>query len=254
MDFSFQVIAVSVVAVGVIGFMKGAFGGGFAIIGIPLLALVMDPIKAGSLLAPIFVATDFYAFRYWRPRTWSRPDLAYLVPGLLAGVLAGYFVLRHVNRHFVEILMAVTTLLFAWLWWRGGAAVGERPRSKNKALLAGSASGITTMVAHSGGPPLAIYLLPLGLSKEMYGGTTSMFFTIGNLLKAGPWLAVGELTAGFWGLVAICLPAAFFGVWAGWRLHHRLNQAQMVRACYGLLVVTATKLLWDGVAGALGWG
>jgi len=86
MDFSFQVIAVSVLAVGVIGFMKGAFGGGFAIIGIPLLALVMDPIKAGSLLAPIFVATDFYAFRYWRPRTWSRPDLAYLVPGLLVGV------------------------------------------------------------------------------------------------------------------------------------------------------------------------
>lgn len=128
---------------------------------------------------------------------------------------------------------------------------GQRPRSKNKALLAGSASGITTMVAHSGGPPLAMYLLPLGLSKEMYGGTTSMFFTIGNLLKAGPWLAVGELTAGFWGLVVICLPAAFFGVWAGWRLHHRLNQAQMVRACYGLLVVTAVKLLWDGVAGAI---
>lgn len=254
MDFSFQVIAVSVVAVGVIGFMKGAFGGGFAIIGIPLLALVMDPIKAGSLLAPIFVATDFYAFRYWRPRTWSRPDLAYLVPGLLVGVVAGYVVLRHVNRHVVEILMAVTTLLFAWLWWRGGAVAGQRPRSKNKALLAGSASGITTMVAHSGGPPLAMYLLPLGLSKEMYGGTTSMFFTIGNLLKAGPWLAVGELTAAFWGLVAICLPAAFFGVWAGWRLHHRLNQAQMVRACYGLLVVTAVKLLWDGVAGVMSWG
>jgi uncharacterized membrane protein YfcA len=254
MDFNFSVVAMAVLAVGVIGFMKGAFGGGFAIIGIPLLALVMDPIKAGSLLAPIFVATDLYAFQYWRPRTWSRPDLAYLVPGLLAGVLAGYFVLRDVNRHVVEILMAVTTLLFAWLWWRGRSTVQSRPRSKNKALLAGGASGITTMVAHSGGPPLAMYLLPLGLSKEVYAGTTSMFFTIGNLLKAGPWLAVGELSWGFWSLVAICLPAAFFGVWAGWRLHHRLNQAQMVRLCYGLLVVTATKLLWDGVAGVLRLG
>ena len=32
----------------VIAFMKGSFGGGFAIIGIPLLALVMDPLTAGG--------------------------------------------------------------------------------------------------------------------------------------------------------------------------------------------------------------
>jgi hypothetical protein len=249
MSLDVQVVAVALLAVGVIGFMKGAFGGGFAIIGIPLLALVMDPIAAGSLLAPLFVAMDVFALRYWRPRTWSRPDLLWLLPGLLAGVFAGYFVLRHVNRHAVEILMALTTLLFAWLWWRGGATVVARPRSNGKALLAGGASGITTMVAHSGGPPLAMYLLPLGLSKEVYGGTTSMFFTIGNLLKAGPWLAVGELSRGYWSLVALCVPAAFVGVWAGWRLHHRLNQAQMYRLCYGLLVATATKLLWDGVTG-----
>lgn len=251
MDLNFYVVAMSLLAVGVIGFMKGAFGGGFAIIGIPLMALVMDPITAGSVLAPVFVAMDLFALRYWKPRTWSRPDLAWLVPGLLVGVAAGYVVLRQVDRHFVEVLMAVTTLLFAWLWWRGGASVTARPRSSGKALLAGGASGITTMVAHSGGPPLAMYLLPLGLSKEVYGGTTSMFFTIGNLLKAGPWLAVADLSRGYWGLVAMSLPAAFVGVWAGWRLHHRLNQAQMYRLCYGLLVVTAVKLLWDGIAGYL---
>lgn len=69
MSLDVQVVAVALLAVGVIGFMKGAFGGGFAIIGIPLLALVMDPIAAGSLLAPLFVAMDVFALRYWRPRT-----------------------------------------------------------------------------------------------------------------------------------------------------------------------------------------
>jgi uncharacterized membrane protein YfcA len=77
-----QVIFLSMTAVMAIGFMKGAFGGGFAIIGSPLLALVMDPIKAGSLLAPLFVAMDLFALRFWRPHTWSRPDLALLLPGL----------------------------------------------------------------------------------------------------------------------------------------------------------------------------
>ena len=245
------VISVSMAAVMAIGFMKGAFGGGFAIIGIPLLALVMDPIKAGSMLAPLFVAMDLFALRFWRPNTWSKPDLALLVPGLVVGIIAGYVLLEHVDRHIVEILMALTTLYFAYLWLRGKGAGVAQERSQGKAVLAGTASGVTTMVAHSGGPPLAMYLLPLGLSKEVYAGTTSMFFTIGNLLKAGPWIAVGRFEGGLLTLMLICLPAAFFGVWAGWKLHGRLNQQQLYRICYGLLVITAFKLLWDGVVGYL---
>ena len=51
--------------------------------------------------------------------------------------------------------------------------------------------------------------------------------------------------------MAICLPAIPTGVWLGRRLHAKLDQRQMYRACYGLLVVTAMKLLWDGVSGYL---
>ena len=47
---------------------------------------------------------------------------------------------------------------------------------------------------------------------------------------------------------SLAIPA---GVWLGWRLHGTLDQRQIYRACYGLLVVTALKLLWDGVSGYL---
>jgi hypothetical protein len=40
-------------------------------------------------------------------------------------------------------------------------------------------------------------------------------------------------------------------VWAGYRLHDHLSQHGHYRACYGLLIVTALKLLWDGVRGYL---
>ena len=46
----------------------------------------------------------------------------------------------------------------------------------------------------------------------------------------------------------LAIPA---GVWLGWRLHGALDQRQIYRVCYGLLVVTAAKLLWDGVSGYL---
>jgi hypothetical protein len=242
-------IAVAFAAVFLICFMKGAFGGGFSIVGIPLLSIVMDPVTAGGLLAPLFIAMDLFALRYWKPSTWSKPDLALLLPGLVIGIACGYLVFRYLDHRMIAIVMAVTTLIFVGVWFAGGGDVSIRPRSTPKAITAGFASGVTTMVAHSGGPPLAMYLLPLGLTKEIYAGTTSLFFTIGNATKAVPWLLLVRPTARVWELMAICLLAMPAGVWLGWRLHGRLDQRQIYRACYGLLVVTALKLLWDGVSG-----
>ena len=78
-------LAVAALCVLIISFTKGAFGGGFAIIGIPLLALVMDPLVAGAFLAPLFCVGDVVALRYWRPSTWSRPDLQLSCPPSLSG-------------------------------------------------------------------------------------------------------------------------------------------------------------------------
>ncbi|MGF6254962.1 sulfite exporter TauE/SafE family protein [Ensifer sp. LBL] len=249
MELTPATVLVAFAGVFLISFMRGAFGGGFAIIGIPLLSTVMDPVTAGGLLAPLFIAMDLYALRYWKPSTWSKPDLVLLVPGLVIGIGIGYFVFRALDHRAIAILMAGITLAFVGLWFIRGAEVTPHPRSRPKAVAAGFTSGITTMVAHSGGPPLAMYLLPLGLSKEIYAGTTSLFFTVGNATKLVPWLLLSQPSGGTWTLMALCLLTIPVGVWSGWRLHGVLDQRQVYRACYGLLVVTALKLLWDGVSG-----
>lgn len=251
MDLTLATVVVAFCGVFLISFMRGAFGGGFAIVGIPILSLVMDPVTAGGLLAPLFVATDLFALRYWKPSTWSKPDLARLLPGLVIGIGIGYALFRSLDPRAIAIVMAATTLIFVGLWFMRGGEVTVQPRSSAKAVAAGLASGITTMVAHSGGPPLAMYLLPLGLSKQRYAGTTSLFFTVGNVLKAAPWLFLARPTGAVWTLMAACLLAIPSGVWLGWRLHATLDQRQLYRACYGLLIVTSLKLLWDGVSGYL---
>ncbi|MCG5479874.1 MAG: sulfite exporter TauE/SafE family protein [Ensifer alkalisoli] len=244
-------VLVAFAGVFLICFMKGAFGGGFAIVGIPLLSIVMDPATAGGLLAPLFVAMDLYALRYWKPSTWSRPDLILLLPGLVIGIGLGFLLFRFLDHRAIAIMMAMITLIFVGMWFAGGGKVTVRPRSVPRAIAAGLTSGTTTMVAHSGGPPLAMYLLPLGLSKEIYAGTTSLFFTVGNATKALPWLLLVKPSGNLWTLMAICLLAVPAGVWLGWRLHEQLDQRQLYRACYGLLVATALKLLWDGISGYL---
>jgi len=251
MNLTLTTVLIAFAGVFLICFMKGAFGGGFSIVGIPLLSFVMDPVTAGGLLAPLFIAMDLFALRYWKPSTWSKPDLKLLLPGLVIGIGLGYLLFRVLDHRAVAILMAVVTLVFVGLWFFGDPKVIIAPRSTPKAVAAGLASGVTTMVAHSGGPPLAMYLLPLGLTKEVYAGTTSLFFTVGNATKAVPWLLLTRPSGNEWIVMAICLFAIPTGVWVGWRLHSRLDQQQVFRACYGLLVMTALKLLWDGVSGYL---
>jgi len=209
----------------------------------------MDPISAGALLAPLFIVMDIAALYYWRPGTWSKIDLMVLLPGLACGIALGFLVMTVIDRNAVAIVVALTTLAFTGLWFRGGGRIVERPRSTPKALIAGTASGLTSMVAHSGGPPIAMYLLTLGLPKAVYAGTSSSFFAVGNVMKAIPWLALAQPTAELWTLMGLCLPVIPLGVWAGYRLHQRLDQKQLYRLCYSLLAVTALKLLWDGLRG-----
>jgi uncharacterized protein len=249
LELSIGTILISLLSVFLIAFMRGAFGGGFAIIGIPMLSIVMDPLTAGALLAPLFIAMDVFALRYWKPSTWSKPDLAVLLPSLALGIGLGFLALSAIDRRAVAVVMALITLLFTALWFLSGGQVSVYPRSTAMAIVAGVSSGVTTMVAHSGGPPLAIYLLRLGMAKEIYAGTTSLFFTVANAMKVLPWLLLIKPANSVWALMGICVLAIPTGIWAGWTLHQRLDQRQLYRACYALLVVTSFKLLWDGVSG-----
>ena len=48
MDLTIATVLIAFAGVFLICFMKGAFGGGFSIVGIPLLSFVMDPVTAGA--------------------------------------------------------------------------------------------------------------------------------------------------------------------------------------------------------------
>ena len=234
-----------------IAFVKGAFGGGFGLVGIPLLSLVMDPITAGAVIAPLFIPQDLVALRYYPPRTWSMPDLAVLVPTMIVGIAIGTVALTLLDARVVAIVIGVVSLAFAALWFAGGQTIAAHPRNTWLAALAGTASGIATMIAHSGSPPVTSYLLRLGHSKEVFVGTLAIYFAIGNIVKVGPWLVLAQPSRALWMLIALCVPTAMVGVWIGWLLHQRIEQKRLYQACYVLLVITSLNLLWQGIRGYL---
>jgi len=235
------------------GIGKGAFGGGLAILGIPLLALVVDPLQAAIMVALLVAAMDLVAIGSFGASTWSKRDLAWLIPGLITGIAIGYAVFLIVDARIVTLTIGLITLAFTGHWFLRGrvAPPGQLPVSPPLALLAGTASGFTTFVAHAGGPPVAMYLLARGLSKTAFVGTTIAFFMLGNLLKLPPYLALGlKQPQALWAALAL-LPAAPIGVWIGRWLHERLDQKRLFFACYLLLAVAALKLTADAALALL---
>ena len=110
LDPTFLLIGLATTFVIAVG--KGAFGGGLAMLGIPLLSLAIDPIDAAIIVAPLVAFMDLFALRAFGPATWSKPDLAWLLPGLAAGIGIGAAVFALVDPRIVALLIAAITLLF----------------------------------------------------------------------------------------------------------------------------------------------
>jgi uncharacterized protein len=140
-------------AVFVMALSKGAFGGGLAIIGVPMLSLVMSPIEAAIVVAPLVSFMDFFALNSFGPKTWSKPDLTWLVPGLLVGIAIGYVFFALVDPRLVTLAIGAVTIAFAADYFLRGMrrVAGERPVAPLLGLFAGTVSGFTTFIAHAGG-------------------------------------------------------------------------------------------------------
>lgn len=238
---------VGLAAIFLVAFGKGAFGGGLAILGIPLLALVIPPLEAAIIVALLVAFMDVFALQAFGRQNMSWPDLRLLLPGLVTGLVLGWLVFTHVDPGIVTLVIGLVTLGFTAHWFLRGrsAPPGTMAPHPGLGLAAGAASGFTTFVAHAGGPPVAMYLLRRGLDKSALAGTTVAVFTLGNLLKLPPYLQLGlAAPQTFWAALALA-PVVPLGVWAGKLLHDRVDQRRLFFWCYCLLGVAALKLIVD---------
>jgi len=236
--------AVAIPAVILTGVSKGGIGaaGGFSV---PLLSLVISPVQAAAIMLPILILMDvigLYAYR----RDWHRGIMRVIMPAGLVGIGLGWATFKYLDDDWIRVLLGLIACGFvAWNVVAGLPPPAQPSRLKGYACAAGS--GFTSFVAHAGGPPLAIYLLPMRLDKALYVGTTIVFFTAINAAKIVPYLLLGLLDAQNLGTATVLLPVAVAGILLGIWVRKRLSTLWFYRVAYTLMFVTGAKLLWDGV-------
>lgn len=244
--------ALALPAILIAGISKGGFGGGLVVMAVPLMALVVSPQQAAAVMLPILIAMDVVAVWAYR-QAWHKDLIKFLLPAAAIGILAGWASFGLLDAGLVRLLLGVIAITFTLDYWfgrgrrSGPARIPDRLWGGMWAMI----GGFTSFVAHAGGPPLNVYLLPKGLDKRRFVGTVAVFFAGVNVLKLVPYAMLGQFHAANLTTSLVLLPLAPVGIWVGLWMQKRVSDRVFYKVCYTLLFVTGCKLGYDGVSSVL---
>ena len=235
-------------AVALVGLSKGGLGGAFALMGVPVLALVMPPVQAAALLLPLLLMMDAVSLWVWRGFS-HRGTLVAMLPAAIVGIGVGGLTAAVTPEGLVRLIVGVVALGFALrsVWpTRPGAA---RKPSRWSAWFWGAIAGFTSFVAHAGGPPYQVHTLPLRLDPRVYTGTAVIFFAVVNLVKVLPYAALGQFDMRTLVSAAVLLPLAAVAVLVGAALVRRMRAEVFYPFMIAMVALVGLRLVYDGVRG-----
>ena len=224
------------------------------------MSLVISPIQAAGIMLPIMIPMDFLSIWVYRKR-WDGKNLALLIPAATVGITIGGLTANLVNDQIVRLLVGIIAVVFTLHRARGlylrrmAKASGQearKPPNKVWGAFWGTCAGFTSFLAHAGSPPYQVYVIPQGLSKEIYAGTSVMFFAAANAIKLIPYGMLGQLSVTNLSVSAALLPLVPVGVFLGVWINRRLPEKTFFAIILASIFLVGLKLIWDGVSTLLG--
>lgn len=239
--------AAALPAVFINGVSKGGFGSGLGFVSVPLMALTVPVTEAAAIMLPILCVMDLAALWAYR-RSWDRENMKIMLPAGLAGLVLGALTFRYINEAGLKLILGTVAVGFVLYHWSDAARrLTKTQPSKAKGYFWCCVAGYTSMVAHAGGPPMSVYLLPQRLDKALLAGTAVVFFSVMNYVKLVPYFWLGLFDAHNLTTAAALAPIGVLGIVAGVWVRKRISEALFYRLCYVFLLATGGKLLYDSV-------
>ncbi len=239
-------IATAALAALLVGLSKGGMSN-MGVLGTPVLALVISPVKAAALLLPIFVVSDMFGLWAYR-REFDRRNLFILIPAAMVGIFVGWATASRVSDQIVGAMIGVVGVAFTLNAWRlRKRPLAPKPADVPRGLFWGTIMGFSSFVSHSGGPPFQVYVLPQKLPPTVFAGTSTIAFAVVNAVKLLPYWALGQFNADNIETAALLMPIAIAGTFIGVRLVRVLPQKVYFDFVQVMLFLVSVKLIVDAV-------
>ena len=218
---------------------------GLGILSIVSVAAVIPARASTGLILPMLIIGDIFAVSYYhRHAVWRH--LVRLLPYAVAGVIAGYLLLGHVNdQQLRRIIGGIVLALLAVNSWRNRCMPEDDavPSAWWFPAILGLLAGITTMMANAAGPIMAIYLLAMRLPKKEFVGTGAWYFLMVNCFKVPFSAQLGLITLASLKFNLILAPLIILGAVAGIGVVKKIPEKHFNLIVQFLALAGAVKLL-----------
>ena len=242
-DYAFHVYFVVAVGMFLVGMSKGGLGATLSAVTVPIMALVLPIKDVIGMMPPVLMLADALAVGvHWKK--WDNRMVLLLIPASLIGVTIGTLFLANAPARLIRIVLGVIVMLFAvykLFEKRIFKKATYSPRNWH-GLLAGSTAGFTSSVAHTGGPPVAIYLLLQNVQPRVFAATSAIFFLILNYIKVPFYYVADIFNFDLLQQLLWLLPMVPVGVWAGKWVVARVSKELFDNIILSLLIISALLL------------
>ena len=232
-------------AVFMLGVAKGGFGGAGVPVALPLMSLGLPPELALGAMLPILMVMDAISVGAHR-KDLHRPTIKFALLGAIPGVLLGAFLVAYVSSKVIGGAVGVLAILFAIQ-----SMAKLQPKTDNLpdwvGGLLGALSGLTSTLAHAGGPPIHAYLVTRSFEPKVFVATAATFMACVNLLKVGPYLAIGALNWEALKIALYTLPLVVVATLIGVRLARLISKSTFLVIVNLALLAAGAKLIFDAL-------
>jgi hypothetical protein len=223
-----------------VSLVRAVFGFGDALLGMPLLVLVL-PVTTATPLMSLTGPTLGAMLLFFGWRHLDLRHTATLILGTLAGIPLGLLFLKSMDNRVVTLALALLIILFSF---SGLIRPGRlRLRTAKSAPLFGLAGGILGAAYNTNGPPIALYGALRGWTPEEFRANLQGYF-----LPTGLAIMIGQGATGLWTGTVVrlyleSLPLMIAGVLAGEAVSRRIPAAKFNLWVYGLVFIAGAVLL-----------
>jgi uncharacterized membrane protein YfcA len=238
----------AILSVLLVGISKSGFGAGLGTLSLPLLASQVSVAEALAILLPLLIAIDLVGLRrFLRNANWK--ILSLVLPSAAVGILIGMIFFAVIAPQVLTLCIGIFILLY--LLQDLVMSYFESNKAKLSpwlGILLSILSGVTSFVAHNGGPPITAYMLREKLAPMVYTSTLGIFFACLNFAKVGPYAYLGLIQWDYLITSILILPCVPIGVYFGFYLAKHIPVNWYYRIVRFFLLVAGVKLLIDGLA------
>ncbi|HLB61417.1 MAG TPA: sulfite exporter TauE/SafE family protein [Actinomycetota bacterium] len=234
-------LALVLLSVAIGGTIQGAIGFGFALICVPVLALVLPEAVPFTVLFLALPLTVWMALRE-RAHIDVRGFLSILA-GRVLGTAAGVWILVAVSSGAVSVLLGSLIVVAVLV-----SALGlDVEPTRGMTFGAGIVSGVMGTASAIGGPALVVvYQRRPGPELR---STLALSFTVGLLMSIGALLAAGEIRAWHAVLALELLPALGLGLWLSRSIARFLDARWLRPAVLAFALLAGVVIAVRGVLG-----